>query len=182
MGMTRQMASSRRSFLASSGTFALMAGSPFITAAHAGSLQGNTRPARLRPFDLADVTLGEGPFLHAQRMTESYLMSLDPDRMLHNFRVNAGLQPKAPVYGGWESEPTWADIHCHGHTLGHYLSACSLAYRSTGRAEFKRRIDYIASELNASTARMSYCWAGSASSSSRASPRWICASGAQSRG
>lgn len=149
MGMTRQMASSRRSFLASSGTFALMAGSPFITAAHAGSLQGNPRPARLRPFDLADVTLGEGPFLHAQRMTESYLMSLDPDRMLHNFRVNAGLQPKAPVYGGWESEPSWADIHCHGHTLGHYLSACSLAYRSTGRAEFKRRIDYIASELNA---------------------------------
>jgi hypothetical protein len=31
--------------------------------------------AKLRPFDMADVSLGEGPFLHAQRMTEAYLLS-----------------------------------------------------------------------------------------------------------
>jgi hypothetical protein len=104
-------------------------------------------PAALRPFDLADVDLGESPFLHAQRMTEAYLIRLQPDRMLHNFRVNAGLQPKAPVYGGWESEPIWEDINCHGHTLGHYLSACSLAWRSTRDRRFKQRVDYIAAEL-----------------------------------
>jgi uncharacterized protein len=69
--------------------------------------------------------------------------------MLHNFRVNAGLRPKAPVYGGWESEPTWADINCHGHTLGHYLSACALAFRSTGDGRFRQRIDHIARELAA---------------------------------
>lgn len=103
----------------------------------------------VRPFDLAHVTLGESPFLHAQRMTEAYLLSLQPDRMLHNFRVNAGLTPKAPVYGGWESEPIWAEINCHGHTLGHYLSACALAYRSTGDARFKRRVEHIAGELAA---------------------------------
>lgn len=28
------------------------------------------------------------------------------------------LQPIAELYGGWESAPTWADIHCQGHTLG----------------------------------------------------------------
>jgi DUF1680 family protein len=100
-------------------------------------------------FDLADVDLAEGPFLHAQRMTEAYLLKLQPDRMLHNFRVNAGLKPKAPVYGGWESEPTWEDINCHGHTLGHYLSACSLAFRSTNDKRFKQRVEYIASELAA---------------------------------
>src|SRR3546814_20630657 len=82
-------------------------------------------------------------------MTEAYLLRLEPDRMLHNFRVNAGLQPKAPVYGGWESEPTWADINCHGHTLGHYLSACAFASRSTTDARFKQRIDYIAGALAA---------------------------------
>jgi DUF1680 family protein len=98
---------------------------------------------------MADVELGEGPFLRAQRMTEAYLLKLQPDRMLHNFRVNAGLKPKAPVYGGWESEPIWADINCHGHTLGHYLSACALAYRSTGDKRFRQRIDYIAGELAA---------------------------------
>ncbi|MGC6400164.1 beta-L-arabinofuranosidase domain-containing protein [Sphingomonas sp. FW199] len=100
---------------------------------------------------MADVALTEGPFLHAQRMTETYLLSLNPDRMLHNFRVNAGLSPRAPVYGGWESEATWADIHCHGHTLGHYLSGCALAFRSTQdagrRAEYRRRIEHIAAEL-----------------------------------
>jgi DUF1680 family protein len=103
--------------------------------------------AKLQAFDLADVTLDQGPFLHAQRKTEAYLLALQPDRMLHNFRVNAGLKPKAPVYGGWESEPTWAEINCHGHTLGHYLSACSLAYRSTGDRLFKARTEYIAREL-----------------------------------
>lgn len=104
-------------------------------------------PGTLRPFDLADVDLGESPFLHAQKMTQAYLLRLEPDRMLHNFRINAGLAPKAPVYGGWESDPTWADINCHGHTLGHYLSACALAWRSTRDARFKQRVDYIADEL-----------------------------------
>ncbi|MCI4591064.1 glycoside hydrolase family 127 protein [Sphingobium sp. BYY-5] len=107
----------------------------------------DVKPARLKPFDMADVTLADGPFLHAQRMTEAYLLRLQPDRMLHNFRVNAGLKPKAAVYGGWESEPSWAEINCHGHTLGHYLSACALAYRSTRDNRFRQRIDYIASEL-----------------------------------
>ena len=107
------------------------------------------KPARLKPFDMVDVTLAEGPFLHAQRMTEAYLLRLQPDRMLHNFRVNAGLKPKAAVYGGWESEPMWADINCQGHTLGHYMSACALAYRSSGDRRFKQRVDYIAGELAA---------------------------------
>lgn len=98
---------------------------------------------------MADVELLDSPFLAAQRRTEAYLLSLDPDRMLHNFRVNAGLKPKAPVYGGWESEPTWADIHCQGHTLGHYLSACALMFRSTGDRRFRRRVDYLVDELAA---------------------------------
>ena len=40
--------------------------------------------------------------------------------------MNAGLAPKAPVYGGWESEEPWVAIRCHGHTLGHYLGAVVL--------------------------------------------------------
>ncbi|HEY0687340.1 MAG TPA: beta-L-arabinofuranosidase domain-containing protein [Steroidobacter sp.] len=114
-----------------------------------GLSPGAESGARLQAFDLTDVDLAEGPFLHAQRMTVAYLLKLEPDRMLHNFRVNAGLKPKASVYGGWESEPTWEDINCHGHTLGHYLSACALAYRSTNDKRFKQRIEYIASELAA---------------------------------
>lgn len=144
---------SRRHFLATAGTGALIACVSALTPAPAlakTSEQPGLQPAtKLKPFDIADVDLGEGPFLHAQRKTEAYLLQLSPDRMLHNFRVNAGLQPKAPVYGGWESEPIWEDINCHGHTLGHYLSGAALAWRSTGDRRFKQRVDYIAAELAA---------------------------------
>ena len=72
-----------------------------------------------RYFSLADVRLREGPFLAAQTLDAAYLLRLEPDRMLANFRRNAQLTPKAPVYGGWESVEPWIDIRCHGHTLGH---------------------------------------------------------------
>ncbi|SNS47088.1 hypothetical protein SAMN05421770_1011114 [Granulicella rosea] len=106
-------------------------------------------PLAVEPFKLGDVTLLDGPFLEARKRGERYLLSLDSDRMLHTFRVNAGLQPKAAVYGGWESVATWADIHCQGHTLGHYLSGCALMYGATGDSQFKQRCDYIVAELRA---------------------------------
>jgi DUF1680 family protein len=106
-------------------------------------------PSARMPFSLHDVRLLEGPFLDAQRRDLAYLLSLQPDRMLHNFRVNAGLEPKAPVYGGWESEQPWVSIRCHGHTLGHYLTASSLMYASTGDHRMKQRVDHIVSELRA---------------------------------
>jgi uncharacterized protein len=102
------------------------------------------------PFDyfgLDRVRLGDGPFLDAQRRDASYLLQLEPDRMLANFRSNAGLAPKAPVYGGWESVEPWIWIRCHGHTLGHYLGAVASMYQSTGDARFAERADYITSEL-----------------------------------
>jgi len=109
---------------------------------------GAVAPA-VRPFDLADVKLLDSPFLAARTKSAEYLLSLDSDRLLHSFRVNAGLKPKAPIYGGWESEATWADIHCQGHSLGHYLSGVALMYRATGDRRFKQRADYIVSELAA---------------------------------
>ncbi len=107
----------------------------------------SARATGLQPFSLTDVRLLDGPFLDAQKRDEAYLLRLEPDRMLHNFRVNAGLVAKAPIYGGWESAKTWEDIRCHGHTLGHYLTAASLMYASTGHEEMIRRVDYIVGEL-----------------------------------
>src|SRR4249920_714732 len=101
------------------------------------------------PFALDQVRLLDGPFLDAQQRDTAYLLSLQPDRMLHNFRANASLEPKAPVYGGWESEEPWVGIRCHGHTLGHYLSAASLMYASTGDDRMKQRVDDIVAELHA---------------------------------
>ena len=108
-----------------------------------------SRASAALPFELRDVALLDGPFRAAQQRNARYLLSLDPDRMLHNFRVNAGLAPKGPVYGGWESVEPWIGIRCHGHTAGHYLSAVAMMFGSTGEAEFARRTAYIVSELRA---------------------------------
>ena len=100
--------------------------------------------SKAEAFDLADVQLLDGPFKDAMELNARYLLSLEPDRFLSLFRTEAGLTPKAPNYGGWESPTTGA-----GRCLGHYLSALSLQYRATGDPRFKHRIDYIADELAA---------------------------------
>jgi len=100
-------------------------------------------------FPLADVRLGPGPFLDAQRRDLAVLLALDPDRLLHGFRRNAGLVPRAPIYGGWESEEPWVSIRCHGHTLGHYLAACAQMHAASGDAACRQRVEYVASELAA---------------------------------
>src|SRR6188768_2136699 len=97
-----------------------------------GAAAAKGAAGRAMPFELTAVRLLPGPFRTAQELDARYLLALEPDRMLHNFRVNAGLPPRAPVYGGWESQEPWIDIRCHGHTLGHYLSACAMMFAATG--------------------------------------------------
>lgn len=92
-------------------------------------------------FDLKDVRVTDGPFKHAMDMDAAYLLELEPDRLLHRFDKNAGLPVKGEIYGGWESEGI------SGHTLGHYLSACSMMYAASSDARFKDRVTYIVNEL-----------------------------------
>ncbi|UCG89303.1 MAG: glycoside hydrolase family 127 protein [Gemmatimonadota bacterium] len=124
-------------------------GAAALPRAVAAAVTTDRTPSRLKPFGLADVRLLDGPFLDAQTRDARYLLSLEPDRLLHNFRVNAGLAPKAPVYAGWESEEPWVNIRCHGHTLGHYLSAVAMMYAATGDAVFAERAAYAVAELRA---------------------------------
>jgi len=99
-------------------------------------------PFRALQFDPGDVKLREGPFLRAMKLNEKILLNYEPDRFLANFRIEAGLKPKAEHYGGWESESLT------GHSLGHYLSACSMMYKTTGNDEFLNRVNYIVDELD----------------------------------
>ncbi len=93
-------------------------------------------------FNLKDVRLLEGsPFKNAMDKDAAYLLTIEPDRLLHRFFVNSGLKPKAEVYGGWESDGL------SGHTLGHYLSACAMMYASTGDIRYKQKTDYLIDEL-----------------------------------
>ncbi len=72
---------------------------------------------------------------------ESYLLLLKPDRLLYRFYLYAGLPVKDSVYKGWESEGL------SGHTMGHYLSAASMMYVSTGNKDLLNRVNYSVNAL-----------------------------------
>jgi len=92
-------------------------------------------------FDLAEVRLLDSPFKEASERNARYLLTLDPDRLLHNARKYAGLEPKGELYGGWESKGI------AGHTLGHFLTALSQQFVASGDQRFRERIDYIVAEM-----------------------------------
>ncbi|HEX5682592.1 MAG TPA: beta-L-arabinofuranosidase domain-containing protein [Ideonella sp.] len=127
----------RRAFLTSAAVAPMLA----AVAPAAGAVGPGVAGAR--PFPLQRVRLLPGPFEAARALDARYLLSLNADRLLHGFRANAGLAPKAARYGGWESK----DL-CPGHTLGHYLSACSMMWASTGEGAFHQRVAYVVEELN----------------------------------
>ncbi|MDT0690544.1 glycoside hydrolase family 127 protein [Salegentibacter sp. F188] len=98
-------------------------------------------PQKIKFFELEDVQLNEGAFKNAQDVDLQYIMDLDPDRLLFPFLREAGLTPKA------ESYPNWENTGLDGHIGGHYLTALSLMYASTGNQEVLDRLNYMLKEL-----------------------------------
>ena len=132
-------------------TFVLLSFCSMYSSANADALaDGQTKykvapvvPLKVHAFPLQDVRLLDGPFKHAMELDRQYLLSLDVDRLLHNFRVNAGLPSSAKPLGGWE-EPK---CELRGHFVGHYLTACALMYASTGDEKFKQKGDAVVAGL-----------------------------------
>ena len=131
--------------------FVVVAGLVGMAAAGASSRQASPVlfpvepkvPRAVETFDLQDVRLLDGPFREAMLRDQDYILSIEPDRLLHTFRLNAGLTTKAEPLGGWEAP----EVELRGHSIGHYLSACALMYRATGDARFKHRADGLVGEL-----------------------------------
>ena len=97
-----------------------------------------------QPFPLAQVRLLDGPVKDAMDVNGRWLRGLPPDRLLHTFRLTAGLASSAEPLGGWERP----DCELRGHFAGgHYLSASALAYASTGDAEIKANADTVVTEM-----------------------------------
>ena len=108
------------------------------------SLGRETVPWRALPFPMKQVRLGDGPCKIAVEADRQYLRSLPPDRLLHTFRINAGIPSSAQPLGGWEAP----DCELRGHYAGgHYLSACALMYASTGDEDLKKNADTVVAEL-----------------------------------
>ncbi|HKT48197.1 MAG TPA: beta-L-arabinofuranosidase domain-containing protein [Candidatus Acidoferrales bacterium] len=128
------------------GVTATLAQDPAVDAA---ATKGESRkreraPWRIEPFPIAQVRLLDGPFKKQMDINNRWMLALPADRLLHTFRVNAGLPSKAEPLGGWEKP----DCELRGHLVGgHYLSACALAYAGTGNDAFKQRGDEMVAEL-----------------------------------
>lgn len=94
---------------------------------------------------MPDARLEEGgAFRAAQDRNLAYLLTVNDDQMLYNFRFAAGLDTGgAPEMNGWDAP----DSQIRGHTTGHYLSALALCYEATGNAEIARKAAYLISSL-----------------------------------
>ena len=83
---------------------------------------------KAEPFPMTDVRLLPSFWKDMMELNRSFLYSLPNDRLVHNFRVTAGLPSDADPLGGWEAP----DCELRGHYVGHYLSSCALLHAGTG--------------------------------------------------
>lgn len=86
----------------------------------------------INPFPLSEVTIHPGSqFDKAFSLNRQYMQSIDPDRLLHTFRLNAGLNSTVqPFSGSWE-DPT---CEVRGQFMGHYLSGGAMLVNHTGQS------------------------------------------------
>jgi DUF1680 family protein len=95
------------------------------------------------PFPLQDVTILDPDLLRMREQTLAYMLALDSDRLLHNFRVTANLPSSAePLYNRESPANGW-----RGHYVGHFLSASAQMYASTGDTRIKTKADAMVGEL-----------------------------------
>ncbi|PKQ45174.1 beta-L-arabinofuranosidase domain-containing protein [Confluentibacter flavum] len=98
---------------------------------------------KAKPFSSTSVILSPSWIKHREDLNTKYLKSLDPERLLHNFRVNAGLPSRAKPLEGWESP----SLGLRGHFVGHYLSATSSIIERTKEPPLTQRLNYMIEEL-----------------------------------
>ena len=96
-------------------------------------------------FDHGEAILEEGSrFYTAQEEMQEFLLQMDDDRMLYNFREACGLDVKgAEPMSGWDAP----ECHLKGHTSGHYLSALAFCYKAGRNETIKEKAYYMIEEL-----------------------------------
>jgi DUF1680 family protein len=94
-------------------------------------------------FDLSDIKLLDSRFKENMERDGKWLLSIDNKRLLHSWRVNAGMSTNGRSLGGWEG----LDVELRGHSLGHVLSGLALMYASTGEISYKSKADSLVSAL-----------------------------------
>lgn len=95
-----------------------------------GGLASATYDDLISPFPLNEIKLTPGSLYDkALNLNLDYILSLDVSRILHSFRLNAGLPSSAQPFTS-----SWEDPSCEvrGQFAGHYLSALAMLGNHTG--------------------------------------------------
>ena len=110
---------------------------------HGQDIKNQVGVEKAVPFQSTNVTLKPSWIKHREDLNITFLKSLDPDRLLHNFRITAGLPSEAKPLEGWEAP----DIGLRGHFVGHYLSAVSHLVERYKDPQLNTRLEYLIDEL-----------------------------------
>lgn len=109
---------------------------------------GTNAQSKLYPhlFDLGDVTINDGPFLHAMTLNDNVLLQYDLGRLMQPNEKQAGLTESGAAFDNWGG-----DRGLDGHVGGHYMSALAISYAScqdaTVKAQLKERLDKFVNRL-----------------------------------
>lgn len=105
----------------------------------------NRKPAVMN-FPMEQVHLeGQSSFKMAQDRNCEFLLTVNDDQMLYNFRKAAGMDTLgAPEMIGWDAP----DSLLRGHTTGHYLSALALCFAATGNEVIRNKAEYMIHSLS----------------------------------
>jgi len=104
---------------------------------------------KVQPFAMTQVKLLPSQYTEAAEWNRGYMSRLPADRLLYNFRENAGISTgSAEPFGGWEAKADGKrGTELRGHFTGHFLSASAQLYASAGDAQAKDKGDEIVAEL-----------------------------------
>ncbi len=101
-------------------------------------------PLKIKPFRLEQISLTAGVLRAKQDRMLRHARAFPVDRILANFRVEAGLSAGGAVPpGGWDD----ATGLLRGHYSGHFLSMLAQAGASTGEQALRDKLDYLIDEL-----------------------------------
>ncbi len=106
-------------------------------------------PSGVRPFPMSQVQLlPASSFTDAWEWNRGYMSRLTTDRLVYNFRENAGISTgSAKPFGGWEAKADGQrGTELRGHFTGHFLSA-SAQLAANGDKDAKAKGDELVAEL-----------------------------------
>lgn len=94
-------------------------------------------------FDLSDVKLLDSRFKENMERNGKWLLSISNKRLLHTWRIYAGIPSNAKPYEGWEG----VNVELRGHTMGHVLTGLAMMYATTGDVKYKNKADSLVNAL-----------------------------------